>query len=436
MDILLIIGFLCIMVNESGEYIFDDKKAEKLEIYDIETSNTETMYSTYITTLLDEKLWNSRDAYDTTHYLMVPMYYAFQEKNEEWIQLFTNHVEKFSNMSEGEKEKFEALPEVDKWQYLWWISNYLCLCVQYDYDIPQKTYDMLYCEMKNRVNSYTGNWESTENYSNMWETYEGLLSGKGYANEKSYSNVFTPLDLKHLAILCDLKYVQDNGKLTQTYDNENFEKAIDFANRIMTSRVTWYEDGTCQFQVGMWRDYPDYLFADLTTETEIENRLQSNSVVADVVDDTNHFMIVPLLLRSYSRVQQDINMKQYYEKLSSGISKTFVEKVLKKPTEDCPYYRLTNYMDGRNGFYRYGYHTDRIGYGPYQQSSEFLMGYWAFCSENDEISEAYAYTASRFPLDDVGKKVYMDPVTVRKRNPIFMMESYEQFLCYLASELK
>ncbi|MCI5920244.1 MAG: hypothetical protein MRZ75_13120 [Roseburia sp.] len=143
---------------------------------------------------------------------------------------------------------------------------------------------------------------------------------------------------------------------------------------------------------------------------------------------------VNVLLSDFNHIKKE--KISCYEKLSNGISKTFIDKVLKKPTDECPYYRLTNYMDGRNGFYRYEYHTDQIGYGPYQQSSEFLMGYWAFCTENDEISKAYAYTVSKFPFDDEGKKVYMDSVTIRNRNPIFMMENYEQLLCYLASELK
>lgn len=434
---LIILCSLLLNFSKGGEYIFDDYKAEKLVEYSIDTQDEDTMYKKYIQTLLNEKLYSNRDAYDACHYLMVPMYYAFQSRNVEYINMFRENMEEFSGMAESDRKKFRELSDIDKYQYMYWVSEYMYLCTEYDYSVSEDLFRFMYEEMSAWTESYTGNWESTAGYGNMWELFEGLLSGEGYANGKSYEHVIVVNDLKVLAIICDLKYVYDENELQNIYDTQIFDNAVKYINQIMDSQITWYDDGTWQFQVGAWGDYPDYEFAGIEDKEKIEEELYLNGEykVKDAVWDSNHFMQMPLYLRSYERVQKSEKKKADYVKLLRGLSKTFVKKVLVAPNERYNYYRLTNYMDGRNGLYRYGYHEDGIGYGPYQQSSEFLLGWWAFC-DNDSIFEAYDFTSKQFPLNQDGKEIYKDPVTVRKQNPIFLMENYEQFLCFLAAKLK
>lgn len=404
-----------------------------MEEYSIDVCDEQTMYQKYVQTLLEEKLYDSRDAYDTCHYMMIPMHYAFQTENAEYIEMFKKNMEEFANMSATDKKGFENVSEVDRIQYMYFVTEYMYLCTEAGIDVDDKLFEYAYEIMETYVYSYKGSWESPADYQNMWELLDGLLDGVGYANGKSYEHVITGNDVKILAILCDLKYVYEKDRPGVTCRQEIFDNAVTYINKIMDSQVTWYEDGTWQFQVGAWKDYPDYQFAGIDNPEDIKEGV--DYTLDNCVADSNHFMRYPLYLRSYERVQSKQEKKEEYQTLILGLGKTFTEKVLIDPDEDCSYYRLTNYMDGGNGLYRYGYHEDAVGYAPYQQSSEFLLGWWAICG-NEEISQAYEYTAKRFPLDEGGKEVYTDPVTVRAQNPIFLMENYEQFLCYLAGKLE
>lgn len=409
----------------------ESKRIKELEKISIDNFSEQVMYEKYISALLDEKLYKSRDAYDACHYLMVPMYYAFQSKNETYVKMYMDYMQTFADFSWREKKEFDSMPEIDRNQHLYFVSEYMCLCAEYGYDIPEKLYKFVYDEMNRWIESYTGCWASIETYHNMWEVFDGLLTGVGYGAGKSYDNVFTDYDLFTLAILCDLKFVLEE-KGMKAYDISNLKKAEKYANQMMESEVTWNEDGTWLFQVGVWRDYKDYIYAGLENPEDIQEGKEYK--VETIASDSNHFMRMCLFLRSFRRAQSQEEYCQYYVKLLEGLGKTFCNNVLVFPDGEIEYYRLKNYMDGTNGLFRYGYHEDEIGYGPYQQSSEFLLGWWAFCG-NEEITRAYAYTAERFPLNSEGKVIYTDPVTVREQNKIFLMENYEQFLCYLAGKL-
>lgn len=430
----LILSFLTIV----GGLIISDRKKnceiskiQELEKISINNSSETVMYEKYISVLLKEKLYKSRDAYDSCHYLMIPMYYAFQSGNDSYVEMYKKYMESLAELSWREKREFESMSEIDRNQHLYFVSEYLCLCAEYGYEIPDNLFQFVYDEMEQWVHSYTGCWSSTEQYDNMWEVFDGLLTGVGYGAGKSYDNVFTDYDLFPLAILCDLKFVLEE-KDVKGYDGSNLEKAKKYANQMMESEVTWFEDGTWLFQVGVWSDYKDYIYAGLEDPEALQEGKEYK--VETISSDSNHFMRMCLFLRSFRRAQSEEKYQQYYTELLEGLGKTFVVNVLVLPDQENEYYRLKNYMDGTNGLFRYGYHKDETGYGPYQQSSEFLLGWWAFCG-NEDIRQTYAYTAGKFPLSKEGKVIYTDPVTVREQNEIFLMENYEQFLCYLASKL-
>lgn len=430
-QVCILLIFLWVLFHFSGEYAFDNGKAEMLEPYSIDNCSEEQMYQYYIGTLLEEKLYTKRDAYDAAHYLMAPMHYAYQSGKSEYIELFQKYMENLASSDEKEKEYIRNLGDVDRMQYYYFLSEYMVLCTESGKQTDQDLFQFLYEEIRNYSESYEGNWESAAEYKNLWELLDGLMDGEGYGNGKSYEHAITGNELKTLAILCDLGFTYKSSKSELECEEEIFHKAAEYANRITDSQIVWYEDGTWQFQPGVNRDYPDFQFAGIEDPNEIKEGMDYR--MENVVGDSGHFMRWPLYLRSFQRVQ-DIERKQKYDRLLEGCAKTFLDKVLVAPDKTCPYYRLTNYMDGRNGLFRWGYHEDKAGYGPFQQSEAYLLGWWAFCG-SDEIAESYEYTARRFPLDAMGREVYLDPVTVRAQNPIFLMENYEQFLCYLASKI-
>lgn len=434
LQISILLALLLILYCSSGKYNFREREISlALENYSIASVSEEEMYEKYVQTLLEEKLYNSRDAYDTCHYLMVPMYYAFQTQNQEYIEMFQKHMDRFAALTEKEKEAFREIGLLDRLHYMYFVTEYMCLCAENRVPVSEQLYSFVYSEMEDVTENYTGAWKSTAEYKNMWELLDGLLTGEGYGNGKSYECAVTDFELFSLAVLCDLKVIAEENSMDLEMERDIFSKAVNCADRIFDSQVTWQEDGTWFFQMGVWRDHPDYQFAGIENPDDIVEGQDYR--VYDCTWDAGHSMRFPLHLRSYQRASKKPERQKKYNDLLEGYGKTFVKNVLVTPDTSSNYYRMNNYMNGRNGLYRYGYNQDSVGIGPYQNSVYFLLGWYAF-SGNDEISEAYCETAQKFPLDVSGKKLYTDPTTIREQNPIFTMENYRQFLCYLAGKLE
>lgn len=87
--ILLISTFLV-----GKEYLIDKEH----NILEIEVSSIEEP----VFQVLQEDLFNSRDTYDSCHYLMVPLYYAFEQNNEILINAFELQFERFLNTDKKE----------------------------------------------------------------------------------------------------------------------------------------------------------------------------------------------------------------------------------------------------------------------------------------------------------------------------------------------
>ncbi|MAF66847.1 MAG: hypothetical protein CMJ84_14475 [Planctomycetes bacterium] len=130
-----------------------------------------------------------------------------------------------------------------------------------------------------------------------------------------------------------------------------------------------------------------------------------------------------------------------YQDLIGGLSVQVLDAVLTSPSVDFGGYRLTNYMDGWNGVYRYGYTTtgEAFGYGPYELSGTFHLGWWAFLF-NAQISSTYAAQAEGFPLASDVIDLYVGPNTTRERHPLIVLPDFytngvAQLLTRLASYL-
>jgi hypothetical protein len=91
-------------------------------------------------------------------------------------------------------------------------------------------------------------------------------------------------------------------------------------------------------------------------------------------------------------------------------------------------------MNGDNGIFRWEYNEEGSGYLPYQQSKSLLFGFWSFLL-NDTIKLVYLDLAEQFPLDNIGKEIYQDPVTIRKQNSIYTSWEMYEILCKLAAKL-
>jgi hypothetical protein len=89
------------------------------------------------------------------------------------------------------------------------------------------------------------------------------------------------------------------------------------------------------------------------------------------------------------------------------------------PDTDFRGLRMTNFMDGENGVYRYGYPTQGAGngFGPFELSGSVNLGWWSFLGS--ATSPAYAAQKASMPFVEDVIRLYVGPNTTRIRNPYF-----------------
>ena len=157
--------------------------------------------------------------------------------------------------------------------------------------------------------------------------------------------------------------------------------------------------------------------------------------------DTSHFARIPVFLQIIKRANiEDTEKVRYYDRLINGLREQFIENVLIEPDKETPYYRTTNYMDGRNGLYRYNYITQKdTAYLPYQLSATLTLGWWSFLG--GEMNVVYENIYKTFPLEEKAIETYVGPNTTRERNkyvewPAYFENGFAELNCLLASKLE
>ena len=187
-------------------------------------------------------------------------------------------------------------------------------------------------------------------------------------------------------------------------------------------RETVADAGGWLFQPGVWRDHGDYAFAGHLNS----GRNLKPAPLSDVAEDSSHAGRWPLWLRSlrdaYSSSQPEY---RFYEVLLDGLGEQFADRVLVPPSHEQPYVVMNNYMDGRNGLYRWGYDTagHNSGYEKFGLSGSFFIVWWALLPDPG-IHAAACDAAAGFPLPAKALRLYVGPNTTRERNPLVTLPAY------------
>lgn len=141
-------------------------------------------------------------------------------------------------------------------------------------------------------------------------------------------------------------------------------------------------------QPGVWSDHPDYLYASYSKSSPNLKPVP----VKNIAGETSHSHRFPLILNSLRDADAPERSVLYVDILK-GLNKQFFEIVVKMPSSAFPYYRTTNYMDGQNGLYRYGYKTMPVGMRPYELSGTLMYGWWGIL-RSEESRAMYKYMAN------------------------------------------
>ncbi len=251
----------------------------------------------------------------------------------------------------------------------------------------------------------------------------------------SYYRAFIDEEFFSFAIAADLY---------SFFKSKNIEKSqklmeiLEYAFIVFKNEVKYLDNNRWLFQPGVWHQHPDYAFVGNTIKEESNEKI----IIEDIASDTSHSHRFPLWLNSLaSAYPNGSNENEFYKNLLDGLGSQFLTKVLVSPNDDFKYYRTTNFMNGWNGVYRWNYNTKNIndGYGPYELSGTFNIGWWTFLGRK-EIKDAYKFMYESYPISEEAIRLYEGPGTKRERhwlvkNSNNYINGYQKLIAFLASEI-
>ncbi|CAM6286242.1 TPA: hypothetical protein ACTVL7_001432 [Escherichia coli] len=371
-----------------------------------------------ITPLTHQSLWDERDAYDASHILMVPMHFAFVTTDTKGIEQFEHLMSRFAK---------QELPggQLNQAQWMYFVTRYLALKTEFNYPLNQSDSYLL-----QRTAAWLHNrWMFEPAY--QWGQLP-LIGTKSrmkliYSSSKAWPLSYYPIILDYELFLfsaaSDIEFIKEKYpetiKLYSQEINSSIEALAAEGIAAVRNRGTFTSDGGWLFQMGMWADHPDYRFAG---QPRVEKDMNEKRI-SNIAEDSSHSSRWPLFFRSMiSAAINNPEDKEVLLKAYHGYSSQFSHHVAVIQNKSV---FLNNYMDGRNGVYRYKYSTtgknDNLGYGPYALSGVLGQSWYPFLSGVDDIYNIYEKS---YPLSKETIDLYIGPNTTRKRNPLFVWPQF------------
>ncbi len=390
-------------------------------------------WSTIVSPYLSEDLWSSRDAYDAGHVLLVPLLYSAQLEAGSKFAEFGAQFERFVDAAGA---GFTS-SRLSRLQYFYLASVFLEKAAERGVFTAS---DQALLEMiEAQVSAYWSTepawqWDRPDFAGGMRER----LLWKLETPDTSYNFYQAVLDedLFLMAISAQAHMVHEIlGTDVEHPSDEIFESAL----RVLRERGHFTQSGGWLFQVGLWSDHRDFAFAgrdsvlaDLTP-----------APVLEISEDVSHSVRFPAWLLSL--LKSPLCDPSGFSTLSSireSLARQMLSHALVPPTEEVGLWRTNNFLDGSNGVYRYNYPTQGIGggYGPYELSGTFYLGWWALL-DTPEIRAIYRAFSERTTFEDEELAALVGPNTSRARHPSvaypeFFTQGFAGFLSRLAAQLQ
>lgn len=394
------------------------------------------LWKSTVSVHLQDDLWSDKNAYDAGHYLMVLLHAAFYSGEEALQREFAEHFSRFMVAVKKSPQSI-ASNRLDQLHYLYLASRFVVLAEQYgrSYLIPDGLVDLLYKKIEDIwINEPAWQWGREPFKGGMRERILWKLRHKDVP--KSYYRAIIDEELFTIAIAADLRAYERLAK-DKTSWSPVVTDILEIARNIFQQEGEFRSDGGWLFQPGVWSDSPSYAYAGHT----VKKIGMKPKPVPGIAWDTSHSHRFPLWLTSLEGAYAEGEPgNEMYKKIKRGLEKQFYEHVLVQPTQDFPAYRTTNYMDGRNGIYRWNYRTlKNDGYGPYELSGTLTLGWWAFLA-SERIQSVYRQIAEKFPLPSEVVSLYVGPNTTRERHvlvkwPDAYYNGYIELIVNLAAKL-
>lgn len=351
--------------------------------------------------VLSQDLWTDRDAYDACHYLMIPLHAAFRTKERENDQaLFTDFMDRFTTAWQA--GDFQVSNEINRIQFLLLVSRYL----RFNPNNEQLTDILIQEHRRSFLETPYPHWSQGE-FASVRDSIEWKLSTT--EAERQFYLAIVDLDRFNMTLAADLHAILGSDS------PDHVTEARDIGLKYLRESSVWGENGEWLLSSKFW-DHPDNAYAGHLEATE---NMEPKSVPG-LPSDTSHAHRLPAILEAFLPGGDEPEVRADIEAMRTGLGKQLVNHCLVAPDEDFRSIRLTNYLDGYNGLYRWNYATtgEGNGYRPYELSGTFLLGWWSLLG-NEEIQSAYQLVEECYPLTVDEIAIYVGPNTTRERNPLF-----------------
>lgn len=376
---------------------------------------TEAIWASTVEPYLQDPLWTDRDIYDAGHELVPALEAAFRGGQTDWQNDFADHFARFMAAEEAGDVSEQRLWRL---HYFYLASHFLNLASTYGRTdiIPDGLPEFLTEDLRSIwFDQDAIQWES-DPFRGIKARVEWKLDNRD--PDPGYFRAMTDEELFSFAIAADLRvYEREAGADFAPV----VEDVLGVAARVLEQESSYPDDGWL-FQVGVWSDYPDYAFAGVTSKTE---EMVAKPRV-NVATDTSHAARWPMWLASL-RESSDIGSDQYemYDDILNRLGNQFAEHMMILPTPEVPYLRMTNYMDGWNGLFRWNYATVAAGdgYEAFELSGSLLVVWWGMLAD-ERVNAAFCELGNSFPLPDEAIELYVGPNTTRERNPLVAWPAY------------
>lgn len=398
-----------LMLIFSGVQSLAQNKLDKVDNYDL------------IKSYLNDPLWEKRDVYDAGHFLMIPLHYSYVTNDEDLKLSFTIFFNRF--LSEYKHSFSNNSNNIQRLQFSYLISQYLKLHLKYENcnygELQNKLLHFLKEEVKYFwIDADANNWKYSRFIKYQFKGFKDRIDWKlntTLLDNSNFYRVIIDSERFLIAIAADLKYISRRNidVPNKKKDIGQIDSIVSVGFKIYKERVS-LEHNEFIFQKGYWSKHRDYKYAGCETLECIEKGVNRVSAISE---DTSHSLRLPLLISSLEDGMELAVDKKYFKKLKEKLAFQLLNKIIREKENNCQCFYPTNYLDGSNGYYRYNYETHKNeGYGPFELSETFKIGWWAFLEDN-QISNLYTIINSNLKNNIPCEFLYKDK-TKRERHPI------------------
>lgn len=325
--------------------------------------------------MLTPESWTTSYAYNAATYFSLPLDHAYGDLGSDDLRAdFRTHFQSFAEAGFDDGVGWLA-----KGQYLTFLMRF----VLHEEALNDGATALTAALIDQVVGHVTHEWLETTDHDWAEETWTGRQEGiEGKLGSGGRRITDGDMFLLSLGASLSIRDVSLGGTASPI-----MKDMTGTALRVLETFGSYDENGYWNFSSGNLTTHQDYRLAHWSGSGPIP--------MADDTDtaawDTSHASRWPHWLTMLERGAEDLGLDNTIVSAArAGLTTVFVDAVLQEDGEDSGRWLTTNFIDGDNGPFRWGYQsygTDN-GYAPYQLSGTFLLGHWSTLDDNG-IDEAY-----------------------------------------------